>query len=45
MIQELFRCKKGIKTLAQHYADFNKFAEELKTLFLIIYDVKQMQDQ
>jgi len=44
-MQELFGCKKGAKTLAQHYANLNKATEELKTSLPITSNMKQIQHQ
>jgi len=45
IIQEIFRSKKGNKTLSQYYVNFNRVYEELKMLFFISQDVKKMQKQ
>jgi len=45
VIQELFRSKQKNLTLAQFYADFNKLFEEIREIFPITTDVKEIQER
>jgi len=45
VIQELFRKKQDGKHMDDHYGEFNRLAEELRQIFPITGDIKQMQNQ
>ena len=45
IIQELFWKKQNGRPMDDHYGEFNRLAEELRQIFLIMSDVKQMQNQ
>jgi hypothetical protein len=45
VIQELFRKKQDGKNMDDHYGEFNCLTEELRQIFPITEDVKQMQNQ
>ena len=45
VIQELFRKKQDGQPMDAHYGEFNRPSEELRQIFLITLDVKQMQNQ
>ena len=45
VIQELFKSKQKSQTLAQFYAESNKLFEEVKKIFPLRADVKEMPER